>query len=189
MAWRAPKSTIPKFSASLVQAAARMAVVAAGVELVRFARAEADVFRRRILAQRFDSFKENPLAAPTLEKKRRYKRSLKVLVSTGAYARSIKALVYHTKGGGLTVRIGVPPAQRARDTRTGRPRAGVLMRTVAGYLEGGAPRAGIPARPHWAPGREALARRVPAERRLILRLALAAFRRTLGQRERRKGRP
>lgn len=57
------------------------------------------------------------------------------------------------------------------------------MRRVAAIQEGGSARAHIPARPHWAPGRAALKRRSPAERKRILSLARAAFRRTLGVRK------
>lgn len=119
MVFRPPKATIPPFNESLVRAASHQAVLEATKELVRFAREEAAIFGRRIAAQRFEAFHEFPLAASTLAKKRRYGRSLKVMVSTGTYSGSIRALVYPTRGGGVTIRIAHAPALLARDTRTG----------------------------------------------------------------------
>lgn len=177
-----PKARIPPFDEARVRAAAHAAVMAAQTELVVFARSEADIFRRRILAQRFPSFKAKPLSEATLAKKARFGRSLKVMVSTGTYADGIQAIVRQNKKGGLSVFIGFPSRLRARDTATGRPRQGVSMASVARWQEMGAPRAHIPARPHWGPALAAMKRRSPAAKMRLMALARSAFLRNLRRR-------
>lgn len=178
MAFRLKKAHIPDFGISRVQSAARAAVLAATKELVRFADKEAGIFSRRVQAQRFASFREHPLAHSTLAKKRMYRRSLRVMVSTGDYSGSIRAFPRAKRGGGLTVYIGHAANRLARDTRTGRPRAGVTANKVALWQEKGTKR--LVARPHWQPGLETLRKRSPAERARILRLASATLRSRLG---------
>lgn len=174
-----PKAQIPAFDLPRLQAAARQIVNIAEGEIIANAKLEADIMRRRLLAQRFASFQQHPLAGSTLAKKAMYARSLRVMVSTGTYANSIQAIVTRLRGGRLQVRIGFPNRLRARDTVTGAPRPGVSMNKVAFWNEHGAPRAKIPARPHWGPAMAAMRKRSPAVKKRILMLARAQFRRTL----------
>lgn len=162
-----------------LRAAARQVVNVAAMEMIGFAKNEAAILRRRIEAQRFPSFSQHPLAQTTLAKKAMYGRSLKVMVSTGTYARSIQAIVTHGRNGTISVRLGFPNRLRARDTKTGAPRAGVSMNKVAFWNEHGAPRAHIPARPHWGPAMAAARKRSPAVKKRILSLARAQFLRTM----------
>ena len=177
-----PKAQIPPFGMGRLLAAARAAVNIVSKEIVAFGQSEADIMKRRIGAQRFDSFKAHPLAKSTLEKKALYGRSLRVMISTKSYVDNIRPIVRQTRGGGLVVTVGFPNRLRARDTVTGRPRPGVSMSRVAFWQEYGAKRARIPARPHWGPALEAARKRSPAMRARTRGLAVAAFLRTLRNR-------
>lgn len=173
------KPHVPRFDDAVAGMMAREASVIAAREVRAFAQREARIMARKMEDQRFPSFKANPLAQSTLDKKRAAGRSLRVLRATGEMVGSIRVFVRSTPGG-QAFRIGFHHSKLARDTVTGHPRQGVSMDRVARILEGGAPGARIPARPHWGVQRAIMEARSPAVRARILSMARHAMRRRLG---------
>lgn len=151
----------------------------------KFAEAERTKFVDRIKAQRFEAFKKIPLSWVTLARKAKHGRGNKTMISTRHYIDSIR--VYRdTPRGGSKVRIivGIHPNARPFDIATGRARMQWSLQMVARVQEGltaqlrfaaratehGAPRAHVPARPHWGPHFEDMRTRAPRVRKDIARL-------------------
>ncbi len=171
----------PRFDEATATLAAKDVAVSVAVLVRRFADKERRIFQRKIESQRFPSFKEEPLAASTLEKKRRYGRSLRVLMATKQYVDSV-AVQERLRGRSRQFFIGQPPGKPALDIRTGHQRRGVTLQQLALWHERGTkhPWAPSPARPHWAVQQEAMAKRTRAIREEARRMALSIIRRRIG---------
>lgn len=160
-------------------------------EVRNFADRERDTFVNKIEQQRFDSFHAFPLSPRTILKKRRLRLSQRVMISTKQYVKAIK--VYEEpirqKDGigpngapsttGTRIIIGIHPNAKAKDEETGTLRWDTPLQFVAKIHEYGAPRANIPARPHWGPHLRLMHERAVRVRRQIAQLVAAEWQRTI----------
>lgn len=184
-----PPPTIPDFDAFsrlLVETATKVAKV----EIQKFAEDERKLFVSDIRAQRFQSFTDLKLSDFTILKKMRYHAPLSTMIATGEYLKSIQVFpgIMPQKGHVdfkpwkkpantvFQLTIGIDQNQHARDLVTRRLRPDVLMQDVARIQEFGAPRARIPARPHWGPHFIALTKRAAKLRPSIARLVCKELR-------------
>ncbi len=180
MTFKPRKPHIPKFDQTVAGQMSRDAQRISVREIGKFAEVEKDRFKKRLEQQRFQSFKATPLADSTIAKKRSLGLSLKVMVATGWYVARIMVHSMAVKGGRLFY-IGHGREEFAKDQKTGQLRHDVTLNRVALIQEKGAVRAGIPPRPHWAPGLADLRKRSPAARKKLLHMVIAAWKRKLGR--------
>ncbi len=163
-----------------------------------FAETERRAFVQRIESQRFDSFTAFPLSWRTRLRKRRLRLSQKVMIATREYIRAIK--IYEERierkdgigpngkpsSSGTRVIVGIHPNKKARDPETNRLRWDVPLQFVAKIHEFGAPRAGIPARPHWWPHYLVMHANAGKVRQRIAQLVADRWKTTMGTNRTRK---
>lgn len=169
----------PRFDKAAAKVLGRELHRIALVQVRLFAKKEVGIFRRRIEAQRFPSFRQHPLAESTLARKEALGRSLRVMMSTKRYVKSL-TVQRRKLSRGEVLHIGFDRRRLAYDTTTGRPRPGVTLNRVALMHEFGGPRAPYPARPHWEPHFRLMHMRSFALRERIRLLAMAHARRKMG---------
>jgi hypothetical protein len=124
-------------------------VAVAEVEMQRFAKREATLFKKEIKDQAFQSFKDHPLAPITLQRKLLHKLDLRTMIATGHYVASIGVFREEGIGGLVTYRVGFSPLMHAKD-EDGRF-VPITLDELARIHEYGSATKKIPARPHWRP--------------------------------------
>ncbi len=169
-----------RFDTAVARQVARELHVVAMATTKDFAKKEARLLQRKIEGQRFASFKRFPLAASTLERKKALGRSMRVMMSTRRYIRSIKVMERPAPNGGRTYHIGFDRRRLALDTVTGKPRRALTLNRVALMHEFGGRNAPYPARPLWGPQFALVNMRAFALRDRLRSLAVERARRIMG---------
>jgi hypothetical protein len=178
--FRKPK--IPNFD-KVVGAFVDVATEVQVREVKKFAEDHREKFARRIMSQRFDSFKAAPLSPRTQQKKRRLGLPLLTMVATKTYVNSIAVhdLPYVSldmskkhawTADAHTMVVGIDPALKAKEAESGKEREDVTLQDVARIHEYGAPRAHIPRREHWRPYYAVMREEAAKVRARIARLAI-----------------
>lgn len=178
---RPRKAVIPDF-AKLANRFTQFAEHLVTEKVATWADQERQAFVRRIKNQDFPAFRDVPLSWRTLSKKRALHLSLMTMISTGEYVNAIN--VYRQplrtattsrgkrKYSGTRIVVGIHPNKRARDEATHELRHDVSLQMVARIHEYGAPRANIPARPHWGPHLLSMHSRARKFRRSLAQLVI-----------------
>ncbi len=149
-------------------------------EVSKFADTEHRDFVNAIKAQDFRSFKAFPLSWRTIQKKIRWRRGTKTMIATKTYINAIAVHREPEKGRRWKLRlvVGIDERLPSRDI-TGKLRPDVSLQRVARIQEYGAPRAGIPARPHWGPWLVSMTQRAKKVRTEIARLVVRDWKRRM----------
>lgn len=150
-----------------------------GREEVRgFAEAEAEAFKRVILAQKPISFKRVPLSETYAYWKIVRGLDPRVMIRTGHYVQSIKVLEKIPHLGARVFHVGFDKEERAVDEK-GHPTT-LPLHVLAAVHELGSHAAAVPARPHWRPHYLAMAQRaVSLRKQIAISIAQSASKRIL----------
>lgn len=152
---RAPKSSIPDFSVFAERFTAHALRVAEKAlrEFAEEQAAAATHFQQLLLSGAEATLGVKPLAWSTIKRKSAYhlRNPAHPLVATGTYAHAIRVNKVTTNDRNV-VRfvIGLDPAVKPRHYDGSLRTDGTTLEDIARIHEYGAPKAGIPARPHWA---------------------------------------
>lgn len=166
------KPQIPPFSA------VRRAIAHVANELLdrrtgEFAEQEADLFRARIKAQKFQAFIDYPLSPRYLARKAAAGADLRTMIATAHYIKAIRALRRRGVDGKPYWMVGFHWSAKARNLDGSVSQ--LLLSDVAAIQEFGSAAAHIPPRPHWRPQAKEMARRaVPFRRRVAAEIAKKA---------------
>lgn len=142
--------------------------------VAQFARAEMELFKRRIKRQEFIAFITTPLSHAYLSRKIAAGADSRVMIATGRYLRKIKMFRRAEGSRSVVLHIGFPEDALAFDMYGNV--TGFHLWEVALVQEHGSAAAHIPARPHWGPHRDEMAQRAVAVRTRIVHAVVTRVR-------------
>lgn len=126
---------------------------------------EAELFKREILAQDFDSFEAEPLSPRWLARKIAKHADARTMIATGTYVKSIRVFIRHDEDKTI-IYVGFGEDDHAVDLDGNR--VDTKLYEIAAIHEYGSEAAGIPPRPHWSVHLNGMQQRAPSLRRAIV---------------------